>query len=126
MSKKKIILIDMDGTIVDFKSAFEKAANNRGLRVTYGKNNSMYFDIVGDDLEKSLAKSIKREKGFYLNMKPIDGAIKAIKEMLEDENLELFFCSSPLSDYQNCVLEKYLWIEKYFGFEATKNYLDEG
>ena len=41
-------------------------------------------------------------------MQPIDGAVEAVKEMMEDETLEIFFCSRPSYYHTYCVPEKYL------------------
>ena len=34
---------------------------------------------------------------------------------MESMGLEVFICTSPLSNYQNCVLEKFEWVENHLG-----------
>ncbi len=116
--KRKIVLIDMDGTVADFEKGFVESAKNNNWIVEKTKN-KMHLKISGDkDQEKRYF--ITSEKNFYLNLEPIFGAVEAVKEILADKNFEVFFCTSPLIKYKNCVPEKYQWIEKYFGLEATK------
>jgi 5'-nucleotidase len=33
--------------------------------------------------------------------------------------MDVRICSSPLSQFENCVAEKYLWVERHLGREAT-------
>ena len=64
------------------------------------------------------SRMIMKEKGFFLSLEPIDGAIDTVKRLSKKH--DIWFCSKPHSEYKNCVLEKYMWIEKYFGKEWTK------
>ncbi len=115
--QKKIILIDIDDVIADFEKAIvEKVKENNW---EFEKNIGMYTQIKDDnDYKKKF--SIIQEKNFFLDFEPIKNSVKYVKEIIADKNFEVFFCSAPTSFYKNFVLEKYLWIEKYFGFEMTK------
>uniref|UniRef100_A0A8V5HG44 Uncharacterized protein n=1 Tax=Melopsittacus undulatus TaxID=13146 RepID=A0A8V5HG44_MELUD len=33
---------------------------------------------------------------------------------------EVFICTSPLQNYEHCILEKYKWVEKHLGAEFVK------
>ena len=57
--KKKIVYVDMDNTIVDFKSGIEKLSK---------EDQEKYKDNLDDHPE------------IFLLMEPIDGAIEALKE----------------------------------------------
>jgi 5'-nucleotidase len=46
------------------------------------------------------------------------GAVNALNEILA-EGISLFICTSPLTRYENCVLEKYRWVEEHLGQEFT-------
>lgn len=41
-----------------------------------------------------------------------------MKELLA-LGMDVRICTSPLSQFENCVAEKYLWVEKHLGREAT-------
>ena len=51
--------------------------------------------------------------------KPIEGAVKALNEMLE-EGHDMYICTTPVSKYQYCVHDKYYWVEKNLGKEWVK------
>lgn len=40
---------------------------------------------------------------------------------MQEEGHVLKICTSPLSEYDNCVTEKFAWVEKHFGSDWTKN-----
>ncbi|XP_074828035.1 5'(3')-deoxyribonucleotidase, cytosolic type isoform X2 [Natator depressus] len=59
--------------------------------------------------------SVYESPGFFLGLEPIPGAIEAMQEMIHMQNTEVFICTSPLTKYEHCILEKYSWVEKYLG-----------
>ena len=61
-------------------------------------------------------KKIYSASGFFVNLPIIDGAKKALNEMVSD-GYNFFSCASPLDRYENCVLEKFQWVEKNLGRE---------
>jgi 5'-nucleotidase len=65
---------------------------------------------------RSRAESIYHARGFYENLPVVDGAVAALNEMLQQGH----DVTSPLTVFRNCVLEKYEWIQKYFGSEFTE------
>jgi 5'-nucleotidase len=115
---KKIVLIDMDGVLADFRESFVKESLKNDFEID-STDKGIYIKIK-EDRDNKKRNFINSQKGFYLGLPPITGAIQAVKEMSIDDNFEVFFCSTPSEFYQNCVLEKYQWIEKHFGFEMTK------
>jgi 5'-nucleotidase len=63
---------------------------------------------------KPLVAEILLESSFFQDMLPVAGAKEALEEM-QEKRFEVFICTSPLSTYNNCVLEKYKWVEKVLG-----------
>jgi len=118
-----IILIDQDGTLADFEAGFlgiwkSKFPNRISIPLENRKHPKIYKDYpleFGDDI-----KIIHNSPGFISSLKPIDGVIEALKEMVSTGH-EVKICTTPLLDFENCVLEKYLWVEKYLGRDFTKN-----
>lgn len=45
--------------------------------------------------------------------------LEALTEMSE-KSKEVFICTNPLSKYENCVLEKYRWVDDHLGKEWIK------
>lgn len=112
---RKVVLIDMDGTIARTdKLVEEKLLEIYDIRVDLSERKDFEYE---PHIDKE-ARYIMSQKGFFLGIKPIPGAIEAIKEMSKSH--DVFFCTAPLSQYVHCVPEKYQWIERYFGFEWTR------
>lgn len=111
------ILIDMDGVLSDFDGEF--LARWRGrypdkFYVPLAERSTFYVKEQYPDELKPLVTEIVREPGFIRDMKPIDGGKEALTEM-ESMGHEVFICSSPLSAYKNCVLEKFEWVDRVLG-----------
>lgn len=115
------VLVDMDCVVADFEAhvlewfrkmypdePFIPLKDRRGFYVTH-----QYGDIRPDLKDKII--SVITTEGFFQTMPEIEGAVNAVKEMDSLEDVEVFFCTSPLRSFHFCVKEKYEWIEKHFG-----------
>lgn len=113
------ILIDMDGVIADFDTEFLQRWKQRHPDKPYvpleARSTFYVKDSYPDEL-KPLAAEILLESSFFRDMAPMPGAKEALEEM-RALRLEVFICTSPLSSYNNCVLEKYEWVERVLGPE---------
>jgi len=98
---KKILLIDMDGVVADFDKGAIDWAKNIGITDQEFKDKKMY-----------------RQAGFYLDLKPMPGALEAIQKL--EPNFEIRFVSAPSWNNPHSFTEKRLWIEKYFGNWSEK------
>ncbi|RPI92930.1 MAG: 5'-3'-deoxyribonucleotidase [Chloroflexi bacterium] len=111
------ILIDMDGVISDYDQEFLQRWRSRHADKFYvpveARTTFYVVDEYPEEL-KPLAAEIVLESGFFRDMVPVSGAKEALEEM-RAMGFEVFICSSPLSTYQNCVLEKYEWVEEHLG-----------
>lgn len=117
-----IILIDQDETLADFIGGFSDKWSAKYPEKTAFPTGSYTSPRVLDhypDEPKDLVESIYTSPGFIFGLNPIEGGIEAIKEMIA-EGHDVRICTSPLSSYENCITEKYLWIEKYLGRDFTK------
>ncbi|MBW6451602.1 MAG: 5'-3'-deoxyribonucleotidase [DPANN group archaeon] len=116
------ILVDMDGVIADFEKGFltnftEKYPEEQFIPLnkrTEFKPRDQYTIK-----QKPLVESIYNAPGFYTSLPPIDGGLDALKE-ISDKGHNVFICTSPLSNYQNCVSEKYQWVDNNLGIDWTK------
>lgn len=111
------ILIDMDGVISDFDGEFLKRWQDRypnKFFIPIDKRNTFYVKDSYPEELKPLVTEILLEKNFFRDMMPMEGGREALIEM-ESMELEVFICTSPLSYYKNCVLEKYEWVEENLG-----------
>jgi 5'-nucleotidase len=90
--KKKIVYVDMDNTIVNFKSGIEKLSK--------------------EDQEK-FKDNFDNHPEIFALMEPIDGAIKTLKEL--NKYFDLYILSTAPWDNPNAWKQKRDWIEKFFG-----------
>ena len=81
--KKKIVYVDMDNTIVDFKSGIEKLSK---------KDQEKFKDNFDDHPE------------IFALMEPIDGAIEALKEL--NNHFDLYILSTAPWDNPNAWKQK--------------------
>lgn len=97
MQEKKLIHIDMDDTLFNFKKA-----HAIGL------------------LNNPHNKYPQSEYGFFSNLEPLEGAIDAVKALIDSNVYEPSILTAPSYKNPLCYTEKRICIEKYFGLEFTK------
>lgn len=116
------ILIDMDDVLADFDSEFLRRWRERHpekMYVPLEERKTFYVKDSYPEELRPLVTEIYTKPSFFRALPPVAGAIEAVKEM-EQMGLELFICTSPLSVYKNCVLEKYEWVDAHLGSEWVK------
>jgi len=117
-----LILLDQDGVLADFEHAFLDAWRAKYpdvAPVEYEDRKS--FHILDDYPPELRAKAevIYTAPGFIRNLPPVPGAIEAFRELMA-LGADVRICSSPLRQYENNVAEKFQWVERYLGREATE------
>ncbi|CAK9021269.1 unnamed protein product [Durusdinium trenchii] len=114
---KRIILVDMDGTIADFdQRALELLQARTQQSLKQEPSELCHFPLTKQFQEhKETLESIYVEENFFNSFKPIEGAIEALKEMQAHPQLEVFLCTSPIVQSKFCSQEKAEWVRKAFG-----------
>tara|TARA_B100000902_G_scaffold396485_1_gene457621 strand:- start:664 stop:1113 length:450 start_codon:yes stop_codon:yes gene_type:complete len=90
----KILYIDLDDTLVDFRGA--------------------YLESLRLDPSVPFPQS---KRGFFADLKPIDGAIEAVQILIKAPEYEPYILSAPSTRNVHSYSEKRLWVESYFGFD---------
>lgn len=110
------ILIDLDGVIADFEKAFYEEWYNRHPDKTIVLPEERTKFYIRDEHPEvaHLIREIYNMPGFFLSFPVIPGSIEALKEML-NRGHEVFICSSPSSENDNCIPEKIRWIKEHLG-----------
>uniref|UniRef100_A0A8B9EV87 5', 3'-nucleotidase, cytosolic n=2 Tax=Amazona TaxID=12929 RepID=A0A8B9EV87_9PSIT len=117
------VLVDMDGVVADFEGAVLRGFSARfpaeprvELAARSGFSVREQYRGLRQDLAAKVA-SVYESPGFFLGLDPIPGALEALQEMIRMQDTEVFICTSPLRNYEHCILEKYKWVEKHLGPE---------
>jgi len=119
---KKIILVDMDNILADFEAKFLENWKKKFSHHPYVSLEKRKTFRIKEDYPNGLKKEVEEifsTPGFFENLNIISGGKEALEKM-QALGHDVFICTSPISKYENCVLEKYRWIEKNLGFEWTK------
>lgn len=94
------VYIDMDGVLCDFDGAFNR-------------DKKAYPHI----------EFPQSQKGFYLALAPISGAIEAMDYFLNSEHLNAYILTAPSIYNPLSYTEKRLWVENHLGFEWVKRFI---
>ena len=89
---KKILYVDMDGVIVDFRSGIDQL--NDAEKQEY---NDRYDEVPG----------------IFSKMIPIEGAIEAVTRL--SKHFDIYILSTAPWNNPTAWIDKLLWIKKYFG-----------
>jgi len=115
---KRIVLVDMDNTLVDWESRFEEMMKQHHPEIPLVPrekrlNWNHYEDYPKEHQET--VKAITCLPGFYEGMKANKGAIEAVEDMVDEGNEVLLVSSPDPNSYAQCSAEKYNWIKKNLG-----------
>jgi len=112
----------MDGVLADFEGAFLdrwRAAYPEHPFVPLHKRRTYHPE---EEYAPELAQSVRQiycTATFFRDLAPIPGGLEAVQDMVRS-GMEVFLCTSPLRDYQHCVVEKYDWVVRHLGIEWSK------
>jgi 5'-nucleotidase len=112
----------MDGVLADFEAGFLEAWRSKYPERPYIPldERTTFYMVDQYPLEfREAVQELQRRPGFYYSLPPVTGGIVAFQEMTR-AGFDVYICSSPLSVYKHCVVEKYEWVEHFLGFEWTK------
>lgn len=122
MTDKVILLMDMDGVLADWtKRVLQTYAERYPDRFVPKQEDVTQFFIEGlfpEEHQEDLL-AIPREKGFYLSLDPIAGAIEALKDIENNclDFIEPFLCTAPELEFEElmCHSEKAQWVQAILG-----------
>ena len=116
------ILVDMDGVIANFeKGIVDKfiELHPDQKHIPLEQRTVFYVKEQYPTHLQPLVEEIYLAPGFYRSLPTIPGSLEALSEMRKKKH-DVYICTSPLSQYQNCVLEKFEWVEANLGMDWIK------
>jgi 5'-nucleotidase len=93
---KQIVYVDMDGVLCDYQSAFDR-----------------------ERLRNPAQPYPQSVPGFYLGLKPIQGAVEGFTALSSHPMLDVHILTAPSIYNPLCYTEKRLWVEDHLGFDAV-------
>ena len=99
MKNNKTLFIDLDGVIADFVSAM----------TSHPLKNTPPYDEHPDTIPH-----------IFRNLKPLEGALKAVNQLLESNSYEVYFLSTAPWDNPSAWTDKRLWLEDQFGDKINR------
>jgi 5'-nucleotidase len=96
---KKIIYIDMDNVLVDFKSGIAK---------------------ISKDVQDEYESHLDDVPGIFSLMEPMEGAIDAFNKLSQSEKYDVYILSTAPWDNSTAWSAKVEWVKKYLGVHGYK------
>lgn len=107
----------MDQTIVDFATPFYNKAKeviNGNLEASFEEMAQSDSWAIQDVLfgshpdKETITNMIFSSPGFWLNMKPFEGAVEVVQDLARGHNV--YIVTAPWPKAVNCHIEKYYWV----------------
>lgn len=115
-----IILVDLDGVVVDFNGGFLRTFRQIHPDAPYKLVEDFTEFYIRDNYPKEWREkidSIYYSPGFYLTLRPIPGSVEALWKILRRGHT-VRVCTTPLGPIFNANKnERELWILWYLGYE---------
>ncbi len=110
---RETLVLDMDGVITDtIGRVCDIAHDEDGLYICHADVEDYWFK--GMIQPPSYLLDIMRREGFYLDLLPITGAMRAIRRLRHELNDNVVICTAPLNNAPTCEEEKRDWIARHF------------
>lgn len=118
----KTIAVDMDGVLADWELSFYEemsaAHPDCPLVKPLDRRGPFHAQKQVPDGWKSKSTFVIHRKGFYSDLRPIDGAIEAMHFLAETQ--DVFILTAPMNSHATCHSEKAEWVRKNLGKEWMK------
>jgi 5'-nucleotidase len=112
------ILIDLDGTVVDWEAAFESTLLSLHPAATL-RDAATYDAVARWDAPKGIVLDVINRALDYSRMKAKAGAVEAIAEM-KAAGLDVWICSKNTAPNYFCASDKIGWVKKRLGADFAE------
>lgn len=112
-----VVLVDMDNVLADFDQRIADIWKKKYPDLPFvdlSEKNTFYLEDSMPKEYSPLIEEIFLQKGFFLSLPVISGAIEALK-YLEQKGHTVRICSAPILRNKYCASEKLEWIKNHLG-----------
>lgn len=114
-----IVLVDMDGTMVDWGAGYGRGLDVFGEAAAniprHHDQRSYNLQAGLNEDEKEIVSKVMATMN-YRSLEPLPGAVDALHGML-DHGFDVLICTAPWSPNKLCMSDKERWIEEHLGLE---------
>lgn len=123
-AQRVVVLVDMDGVLANFEEGClrefkQKYPDSPSIPLSERETHDIkqQYDQLGEEGSGlgTKMREIIHSQGFYAMLKPIHGALEAMREM-RALGWEVFICTAPARN-SHCLSEKGGWVEGHLGQE---------
>jgi len=108
-----IVLVDMDGVLVDWDAGFSKAW---GGRSPIDRTKSYSMEACVPDSFRDEAMRLYHSEGFFRGLPEMAGGCAALKA-LAAKGFRVFLCTAPVLSSTFCAQDKFEWVRAHLGPE---------
>ena len=106
-----IVLVDMDGCLVDWDAGFAAVWRDRSPII---RSLSYAMEECVPPAFKQQAVEVFHSEGFFLSLPPMAGGVESL-HALAAKGYRVFLCTSPVTTSQHCAGEKFEWVRRHLG-----------
>lgn len=112
---KPVVLVDMDGCLVDWDRGFLHAWNGR--TPVDRRHYEMERCVPAGRFQEAVA--LFESEGFFQGLPEMPGGVDALKRLV-NSGFEVLICTSPVASSRYCAQEKWEWVREHLGDEWLK------
>merc|ERR1712003_201913 len=107
---KPVVLVDMDGCLVDWDRGFLNVWNGR----TPVDRRHYEIEKCVPDNRYQEAIALFESEGFFKGLPEMSGGVGALKRLMAS-GFEVMICTSPVANSRYCAQEKWEWVREHLG-----------
>merc|ERR1712048_439663 len=107
---KPIVLVDMDGCLVDWDRGFLNAWNGR--TPVDRRHYEIEKCVPADKYQEAVA--LFESEGFFRGLPEMCGGVSALNRLITS-GFEVMICTSPVANSRYCAQEKWEWVREHLG-----------